>query len=193
LFLWNVLCFLYQLQWKGLFLGWRSFQEMKLLELRWNFPSLFADWQVEHVKISQCHYSIDQGIVTFQCSLHFCWQEHISLPNKSCPPSSASTGAVPHYWHNGILAGFLSKDHTCAHLLVLGWTCVGATPSPPVGLHRLSWGDLHFYFLTVSYITRNNPKVHLHISRSQVCIYNSCNVGNCALDGQFFTWQGFLS
>jgi hypothetical protein len=89
-------------------------------------------WQVEHVKISQCHYRIGRGIVIFQCSLHLCLQEHIFLPNKSCPPSSASNGAVPHHWHNGILAGFFSKDQTGAHLLVLGWKWLEATPPPPV-------------------------------------------------------------
>ena len=63
------------------------------------------------------HYSIADGIVTFQYILHLFWQsftfeqEHIFLPSESSSSSSATTGAwyfaVTHHWQNVGLADFL--------------------------------------------------------------------------------------
>lgn len=51
-------------------------------------------------------------------------QEHTFVPRKSWSPSSAATGtryfSMPHYWHNGVLIGFLSKDQIHDSLMVQG-------------------------------------------------------------------------
>jgi hypothetical protein len=54
-----------------------------------------------------------QSIVSRYTDYTILAHEDVFLPGKSCPPSSACTGtwcfAVPRHWHNGSLAGLLSK------------------------------------------------------------------------------------
>ena len=86
---------------------------------------LFASWTCEN--FTGLHCSIAEGIVIFQCSLQRCAQcsaleqERAFPPSKSCPPSAApgaQRSAVPHYWYNGVIAGFLSNDETGDNLMV---------------------------------------------------------------------------
>jgi hypothetical protein len=48
-------------------------------------------------------------------------QERVFPPGKSCPSSAApgaQRSAVPRYWPNGVIAGFLSNDETGDNLIV---------------------------------------------------------------------------
>jgi hypothetical protein len=77
---------------------------------------LFTSWTFEN--FTGLHCSVAEGIVIFQCSLHRCGQcsafeqERVFPPGRSCPSSAApgaQRSAVPRYWHNGVIAGFLSN------------------------------------------------------------------------------------
>jgi hypothetical protein len=92
--------------------------------------TLFTSWTCEN--FTEFHYKIAEGIVIFQCSFNRCRQsstfeqEHVFPPGKSCSPS-ASTGAqhsaVPRYWRNNVIAGFLSKEQTGDNLMVRCQDC----------------------------------------------------------------------